>query len=498
MHESFRTNTHVQGNYVDGGRPDVQDHDVTLVHRTAADDTFLRLATKDQVRTSQHKQAEEDTLLEHMAETVPEKVVRSKQTALWELKVNFNNDRKKWIAAAACNYDAFLAELTSRSEESEELAKALDVGQEGALEDFSEARKEVVVQMDAFRVFTEKEKERLESVVLDGQGGITEARRADITKQMLKESQEPFKGVLVKVRKAFTQLKAFLRTLQKSVDKGDKPVGGKRRPKQAPALAQLLVSLSSQEINVSTVNVKKELQCYYADGEYSAVILTGEKIDAWVAELSGHKYVTKQLVANKKLMAKNKQSFQVTGVTQKKVMTDMKRYCNIYSGSGEMLLHKVTTENSVACKAYEFEVVSYDIDYHSVNVPQYGLPEVRIYIAAEVAIIGIKIEAATGGSLRDKYATLYSMHVNDVLELAQRSGFVHAINTEEQESVLVIPADHIILEFTQTACDCIRWSFAPAADAFAGVSAVQTAIVNSFPEANSLVFQSTARLCKEQ
>ena len=74
------------------------------------------------------------------------------------------------------------------------------------------------------------------------------------------------------------------------------------------------------------------------------------------------------------------------------------------SGGGEMLLHKVTTENSAACKAYEFEVVSYDIDYHSVNVPQYGLPEVRIYIGAEVAIIGIKIVAAPSKSHQKRAA----------------------------------------------------------------------------------------------
>ena len=67
------------------------------------------------------------------------------------------------------------------------------------------------------------------------------------------------------------------------------------------------MSLSSQEVDVKSTNVKKELKCYYADGEYSAVILTGENIDEWVQGLSSHKYVAKQRLANKKLMEKAKQ-----------------------------------------------------------------------------------------------------------------------------------------------------------------------------------------------
>ena len=147
---------------MDGGRPDVQEHDVTLVHRPASDDTFLRLATKDQVRSSQHKQAEEDVLLEHMAETMTAKTKQTRQIALWELKVNFNNDRKLWIAAAGCHYDIFLAELTSRTVEFEETAKSLDVGSEEALEEFNKTRKAVVIAMDHFRVFADEEKKKLE------------------------------------------------------------------------------------------------------------------------------------------------------------------------------------------------------------------------------------------------------------------------------------------------------------------------------------------------
>ena len=49
MGEGFKSNVHFEGNCVDGGKPAIDDHDVTLVHRKREDETFQRIATKDQI-----------------------------------------------------------------------------------------------------------------------------------------------------------------------------------------------------------------------------------------------------------------------------------------------------------------------------------------------------------------------------------------------------------------------------------------------------------------
>ena len=121
MGEGFKANVHVEGNCVDGGKPAIDDHDVTLVHRQREDETFQRIATKDQMRAQQLVRTEAELLTTHMQETTAPGSGAKKELSEWQLKANLHAARKKWAAAGAAHTDDFIAELAGRSAEALEM-----------------------------------------------------------------------------------------------------------------------------------------------------------------------------------------------------------------------------------------------------------------------------------------------------------------------------------------------------------------------------------------
>ena len=84
-------------------------------------------------------------------------------------------------------------------------------------------RNAVVAAVDAFKLFHDEEKKRLEAVVLDGEGGVDDSKRHLIDGVIKKETHSEYKAVLQDVRCALTELKVVIRGIDKSISDADRP-----------------------------------------------------------------------------------------------------------------------------------------------------------------------------------------------------------------------------------------------------------------------------------
>ena len=88
------------------------------------------------------------------------------------------------------------------------------------------------------------------------------------------------------------------------------------------------------------------------------------------------------------------------------------------------------------------------------------------------------------------------MHIQDVLNLAKQSGFVHVANGDDETTLVLIPHGFIVIELvTSEVVEGLRWSFATSPDDQQQLVELQEQIVQSYPEANSLIMQALHRLC---
>ena len=203
-----------------------------------------------------------------------------------------------------------------------------------------------------------------------------------------------------------------------------------------------------------------------------------------------------QKAGNLKAMKRSKLAFQATAVGQQRAITDFRRAINQFSGAGETLLHKVTSDESESSKAFDFEICRLTVLHHSVSLAQYAFPEARLVLSGDLVTIMIDPESVPGASLKEKYANIYDMHVADLLELAAKGGGTCNIKPDEEKSLLIIPAGLIIVDFVASEfVEYVRWSFAPSEEGLATVAVLQKMIISSFPECNSLTMQAVHKLC---
>ena len=98
--------------------------------------------------------------------------------------------------------------------------------------------------------------------------------------------------------------------------------------------------------------------------------------------------------------------------------------------------------------------------------------------------------------MKDKYKTIYNMHINELVELCNKSGFVFRGTPESEHALLLIPAGMIIIQLVPgDVAEGVRWSFAPPDDGLPHVAGLQALIVLSHSETNTLVMQAVHKLC---
>ena len=499
LQEAFRGNIGVESNIFSGPRVAINDHDVTLTHRSRTDESFLRLAAKDQVRVAQKEAVEEEILVAHVMESAAITKKDPSAVPVWQRKLAFSTERKTWKHQMESRCDAIASELAAHAADFDETRTCMETGADEAAAEFRTFKGELVNVVDDFKTWVATESAVLDGIVLDGEHGITVGNVSTIVNIVKKATHPEVKTQFDALRKASTNLRAFVRNLQKSCAKADKPnlPRGKAAKRSEAKLANLLVTAASKEFAFETTNVKKEFASFSDQGESVAVFLEGPEITLMIEAVRDMKYTQSIMKAHDKSMKKFKQTFQTAHFAQKAKVSELKRHINSGAKAGEHLLRRFCTEEGNSEKVFQFELFRHSEEFHSVAVNPFGFPEARAYLCGKAAIVGVKIGSITGGTLREKYAFLYQMDMDDFLVLARRDGFLFDLSVEDSPGLLLLPFGYIIVELNVgEITEGLRWSFSPPDEqVYEKIHPIQQQVAASFPEVQTLTFQSIAKLC---
>ena len=458
--DSFKQNTHQEGSAYGHSQLRIDDHDVTAQFKVKDDDTFSKVATRDQMKATQLLAAEAEVLAENLV-VATEKTSKLSSTPLWQLKMKLAGARRLWVATAAEHSKAFAAEIQARLIDFEAMQDQIEVGLEECKTDWATQKKEASEQVQKFVGFVSLEESRLEKLNVEA---FDKTACEEALLSVLKENNPTYKTELKEVRSALLALKNFVARLRKTLDKSDEPRPNKshRNSGSRSAVSKLLLTLHEVEYPADAVNLLTEFASF---SPTQAVMFSGEKVANMVASLLDMRYIKQLLQGNMRAMKRSKLEFQVSSVEQKKARTDIKRTVNEHIGSGELLLAKVVSEGSAAHKAFDFEIYRFTKNFHAVGLAQYGFPEVRVTLTGEQVCIGIKHTEVQGDTMREKYNSIYGMRFSDLLEMARRHGFVADMDSTQAPLMLCIPAGYIVVDIVASdIAEGIRWSFGDDSD----------------------------------
>ena len=165
----------MESNILSGPRVAINDHDVTLTHRSRTDESFLRLAAKDQVRVAQKEAVEEEILVAHVMESAAMTKKESSTVPVWQRKLAFSADRKTWRHKMDSRYYAVSAELAAHNADFGEAKACMETGAEEAAIEFRTLKGELVNCLDDFKKWAAEETALLDAVVLDGEHGVNDS-----------------------------------------------------------------------------------------------------------------------------------------------------------------------------------------------------------------------------------------------------------------------------------------------------------------------------------
>ena len=380
--------------------------------------------------------------------------------------------------------------MAGRTSDFEEIIPSLQVGSDDCKRDFKNLRDTAVARVEDFRKWVEKWQKKLNDY---GVENLDVNKLIAAIDSIPKESCSEYKQELSDTRKAITAVRTFIAGVLKSVNKTTTP-RAKQRPTAvtSAALAKLLVTANADAPSYEDLNLCKEAASFLK----KPVALSGEKIENFYSLVTEHRVMQALMKNNRKAQIRSKLTYQKAPVGQQKAVTDMKRMINQNCGCGELLLAKISSDESVAYRAFEFEFFRYTNLYNGVGLAQYGLPEARMVVSGQMVVIGINAEATKGETLKEKYSDIYNMHIRDLLNLAKQSGFVHVANGDEENTLVLIPHGFIVIELvTSEVVEGLRWSFATSEEHQSKLVELQEPIVQSYPEANSVIMQALHRLC---
>ena len=86
------------------------------------------------------------------------------------------------------------------------------------------------------------------------------------------------------------------------------------------------------------------------------------------------------------------------------------------------------------------------------------------------------------------------MDIQEVIDLAARSGFVMELSSDEP-SIGILPVGYMVVNMTTKDARGIRWSLAGSERDYKTTETMQGLITASYPESNTLSMQALHRLC---